>query len=109
MSKITLTGKDLTLEQIAAICRDHAEVELAEEAKQNILASRKVVDDLVAEEKVVYGITTGFGKFSDVVISQDQCKELQKNLIITHAVGAGNPFPEDVARGIMLLRVNNLV
>lgn len=109
MSKITLTGKDLTLEQIAAICRDHAEVELAEEAKQNILASRKVVDDLVAEEKVVYGITTGFGKFSDVVISQDQCKELQKNLIITHAVGAGNPFPEDIARGIMLLRVNNLV
>ena len=64
MSKITLTGKDLTLEQIAAICRDRAEVELAEEAKQNILASRKVVDDLVAEEKVVYGITTGFGKLN---------------------------------------------
>ena len=66
MSNIVITGKDLTLEQIAAICRGHAKIELAEEAKQNIIESRKVVDDLVAEEKVVYGITTGFGKFSDV-------------------------------------------
>ena len=109
MSNIVITGKDLTLEQIALICRENAKIELAEEAKQNIIESRKVVDDLVAEEKVVYGITTGFGKFSDVVISQDQCKALQKNLIITHAVGAGDPFPVDVARGIMLLRINNLV
>ena len=109
MSNIVITGKDLTLEQIALICRENVKIELAEEAKQNIIESRKVVDDLVAEEKVVYGITTGFGKFSDVVISQDQCKALQKNLIITHAVGAGDPFPVDVARGIMLLRINNLV
>ena len=109
MSNIMITGKDLTLDQIAAICRDHAKIELAEEAKRQIVESRKVVDQLVEEEKVVYGITTGFGKFSDVVISQDQCKALQKNLIITHAVGAGDPFREDIARGIMLLRINNLV
>ena len=68
MSNIVITGKDLTLEQIALICRENVKIELAEEAKQNIIESRKVVDDLVAEEKVVYGITTGFGKFSDVVI-----------------------------------------
>ena len=109
MSSIVITGNDLTLEQLALICRENAKIELAEEAKQNIIDSRKVVDDLVAEEKVVYGITTGFGKFSDVVISQEQCKELQRNLIITHAVGAGDPFPIDVARGVMLLRINNLV
>lgn len=78
MSNIVITGKDLTLEQIAAICRGHAKIELAEEAKQNIIESRKVVDDLVAEEKVVYGITTGFGKFSDVVISQDRVKHFRK-------------------------------
>lgn len=102
MSSIVITGNDLTLEQLALICRENAKIELAEEAKQNIIDSRKVVDDLVAEEKVVYGITTGFGKFSDVVISQEQCKELQRNLIITHAVGAGDPFPIDVARGVML-------
>lgn len=108
MNKVVITGEDLTLEQIVAVCREKATLELSEESKQSVLESRKIVDDLIAEEKVVYGITTGFGKFSDVVISQDQCKELQKNLIITHAVGAGDPFSKDVARGIILLRVNNL-
>ena len=108
MSKVLITGEDLTVEEIVAVCRQEALVELSDEAKENVRASRKIVDDLIAEEKVVYGITTGFGKFSDVVISQDQCKELQKNLIITHAVGAGEPFSRDIARGIMLLRINNL-
>ncbi|MBQ6833897.1 MAG: histidine ammonia-lyase [Lachnospiraceae bacterium] len=103
-----MTGHDLTVEQIIAVCRGYAEVVLSEESREKILASRQVVDELVEEKKVVYGITTGFGKFSDVVISQDECKLLQKNLIITHAVGAGNPFTEDIARGIILLRVNNL-
>lgn len=108
MSKVVITGKDLTIEQIVAVCRENATLELSEESKKSVLESRQIVDDLIAEEQVVYGITTGFGKFSDVVISQDQCKELQKNLIITHAVGAGDPFSRDIARGIMLLRINNL-
>lgn len=108
MKKVIITGNDLTLEDLVAVCRQNAPVALADEAKEKILACRKVVDDLVAEDRVVYGITTGFGKFSDVTISHDECKQLQRNLIVTHAVGAGDPFPRDVARGIMLLRVNNL-
>ena len=84
MSKVVITGQDLTVEQIVAVCRECAPLELSEETKKSVLESRQIVDDLIAEEKVVYGITTGFGKFSDVVISQDQCKDLQKNLIITH-------------------------
>lgn len=108
METIILTGKDLTLEQVALICREDAPVALSEEAKQNIIASRKVVDTIIDEERVVYGVTTGFGKFSDVVINGDQCKLLQKNLIMTHAVGAGEAFPRDAARGIILLRINNL-
>ena len=108
MEKILITGQDLSVDQIVAVCRDRAVVELSAESREAVLASRKIVDDLVAEKQVVYGITTGFGKFSDVVISTDECKELQKNLIITHAVGAGDPFPEDVARGMLLLRINNL-
>ena len=108
MNKVLITGEDLTLDDIVSVCRGNAQVEISQEAKDKVKASRQVVDDLIAEEKVVYGITTGFGKFSDVVISQDQCKELQKNLIITHAVGAGDPFSRDIARGIMLLRINNL-
>ena len=108
MEKVIITGQDLTIDQIAAVCRDHAVVELSEESKKKILESRKVVDELLEEQKTVYGITTGFGKFSDVVITRKQCKHLQENLIITHSVGAGDPFPEDVARGMLLLRTNNL-
>ena len=106
--QVVITGHDLTVDQIIAVCREGAEVVLSDESREKILASRQVVNELVEERKVVYGITTGFGKFSDVVISQDECKLLQKNLIITHAVGAGDPFKEDIARGILLLRVNSL-
>ncbi len=108
MEKILITGNTLTLEDLVAVCRKDAQVALSEEAKQNILASRQVVDKLVDEDAVVYGITTGFGKFSDVTITHDECKLLQKNLIVTHAVGAGDPFAREVVRGMMLLRVNNL-
>ncbi len=108
MKSVLITGHSLTLEELVAVSRENAVVELSQEAKDNILASRAVVDRLVEEEAVVYGITTGFGKFSDVTISSDECKLLQKNLIITHAVGAGDPFPIDVVRAMMLLRVNNL-
>lgn len=108
MDTIFITGQDLTLENIVAVCRNDAPVALTEEAKNRILASRSVVEQLVEDEAVIYGITTGFGKFSDVPISGDERKLLQKNLIVTHAVGAGEPFARDIARGIMLLRVNNL-
>ena len=106
--QILITGNSLTLEELAAVCREDAKVVLSQEAKERIAESRQVVDSLVADGTKVYGITTGFGKFSDVTITNEECKLLQKNLIITHAVGAGDPFPRDVARGIMLLRVNNL-
>lgn len=108
MEKVIITGEDLTIEQVAAVARHGAEVLLSDECREKVLTSRKVVDELVAEKKVVYGITTGFGKFSDVVISTEECKDLQKNLIITHSVGAGEPFPIDVSRAMLLLRINNL-
>lgn len=108
MQQVIITGQDLTIEEIIAVCRENAEVILSEESRKKILESRQVVEELYEQQKIVYGITTGFGKFSDVVISPDECKLLQKNLIITHAVGAGDPFKRDIARGMMLLRVNNL-
>ncbi|WP_085833071.1 histidine ammonia-lyase [Clostridium merdae] len=108
MKTVILTGQDLTLEEFALVCREDVPVALSEQAKQNIIESRKVVDQILDENRVVYGVTTGFGKFSDVVISNDECKLLQKNLIITHAVGAGNPFPRAAARGMLLLRINNM-
>ena len=81
---------------------------MSEEAAIKVEKARQFVDELVDSKKVVYGITTGFGKFSDVVISKEETKDLQRNLIISHACGVGNPFSEEIARAIMLLRVNNL-
>lgn len=108
MKEIIITGDTLTLEEFAAVCRHGAKVVLSRDARTRIEASREVVDMLVDEAATVYGITTGFGKFSDVTITQEECALLQRNLIITHAVGAGEPFSEEVSRGILLLRVNNL-
>jgi histidine ammonia-lyase len=108
MIMVTITGNTLTLEEVVRVCRLNEQVELSNGAIEKILKSRKIVDDFVDNGDVVYGITTGFGKFSDVSISKEESKLLQKNLIITHAVGAGKPFANEVVRGIMLLRVNNL-
>lgn len=108
MSKVIITGNTLTLEEVAGVCRRYDIVEISESAKDKILKSRKIVDDFVNNGDVVYGITTGFGKFSDTTISKDESKLLQRNLIVTHAVGAGKPFDTEIVRGIILLRINNL-
>lgn len=108
MGKVIITGNTLTIEEVVQVCRNYYEVEVSDDAKERVRSSRKIVDDFVENGDVVYGITTGFGKFSDVSISKDESELLQKNLIITHAVGAGNPFETEVVRGIILLRINNL-
>ena len=108
MDNVIITGNSLTLEELIDVCRNYKKVELSDLAVEKILLSRKVVDDFVENEDVVYGITTGFGKFSDVSISKEESKTLQRNLIITHAVGAGEPLNTEIVRGIILLRINNL-
>ncbi len=105
---ILITGNDLTLDALAAVCRHGAKAVLSSEARANVARSRAVVERLLEKNQVVYGVTTGVGKFADVVITAEESRTLQKNLIISHAVGAGDPFPEEVVRGMMLLRVNNL-
>ncbi len=108
MNKVFIDGKSLTIEDVVNVCRNNYEVVLTEEAIEKVKKSRSIVDELVDNDKVSYGITTGFGKFSDVVITKEESKELQRNLIISHACGVGNPLSEDIVRGIMLLRINNL-
>ena len=108
MNQVIITGSTLTLEELVRVCRHGAAVALDEEAVRRVAASRKIIDDFVDREAVVYGVTTGFGKFSDVAISKEDCVLLQKNLIMTHAVGAGEPFSTEAVRGIILLRLNNL-
>jgi len=106
---VILDGLNLSLEDFIAISRFGAGVEIEDIAIHLINESRSVVEEFVNKGEVVYGITTGFGKFSNVVISKEESKKLQKNLIISHAVGCGNPFSEEIVRGIMLLRINNLI
>ncbi len=108
MEKIFIDGNSLTLEEFINVVRNGYKVELTKKATEEVEKSRKLVDKYVEEEKVVYGITTGFGKFSDVSISKEETKKLQRNLIISHACGVGDPLDEEIVRGVMLLRANAL-
>ncbi|ERT69326.1 histidine ammonia-lyase [Cetobacterium somerae] len=107
--ELLIGNKKLTLEDLINVTRNGYEVKISEEAKEKVAIARKLVDDYVEEGKISYGITTGFGKFSDSIISKEETATLQRNLIISHACGVGNPLPIDQVRGIMLLRVNNLI
>ena len=108
MTTVYLDGGSLTLDQLIAIGDRRAEVALTDEAKDRVAEGRAVVDKIVAENRVVYGVTTGFGQFADVVIPKDKVEELQVNLLRSHAAGVGDPFPENIARMIMALRANVL-
>lgn len=108
MNKVIIDGFNLKIEDVINVSRNNYLVELEEEAKKRIIKARNLVDEFVDSEKVVYGITTGFGKFSDVAISKEETKDLQKNLIMSHSCGVGDLFSVDIVRAIMLLRVNAL-
>lgn len=109
MHTIYIDGNSLTLKDLVDVARHNAKVQLSEEAISKIKKSRALVDEFVENEEVVYGITTGFGKFSDVTISKEDTETLQTNLIRSHACGVGKPLAEEDVRGTMLLRINTLV
>src|SRR5215471_607425 len=103
-----LNGKPVSLEEIAAVVHRREPVQVAASARARILASRKVVDDIVTRDAVVYGVNTGFGKLADVPIPHAELGTLQLNLVRSHACGIGNPLSEPEVRAIMLLRANVL-
>ncbi|WP_029099281.1 histidine ammonia-lyase [Brevibacillus thermoruber] len=105
---IFLDGDHLSIDQVTAIARCGAVIRLTPEAAEQVRRSRALVDRMVRERRVVYGITTGFGKFSDVVIPAGDIRRLQENLIVSHACGMGEPYPTEVVRAIMALRINAL-
>lgn len=98
----------LTIEDFIKVAREGEKVTLEKETIARIVASRKALEKAAAGSQAVYGVNTGFGKFSEVKIDQDALKELQRNLIISHACGVGNPMKREEVRGMMLLRVNAL-
>ncbi len=107
--EIVLNGRDLTLEQLIAVSREGAKVSIDPASVEDVERSRKIVESIVEEERVVYGVTTGFGSLCNVSISKEDNAQLQENLIRTHSCGYGRPFPEEVVRAILLIRINSLL
>ena len=108
MNALHISGNDLTLEEVREVATERRPVLLAPDARQRVNAARAVVDALVADNQVSYAITTGVGKLSDVRIAGDQIRELQINLVRSHAVGVGDPLSIAETRAMMLLRANSL-
>jgi histidine ammonia-lyase len=107
-SPLSIDGLSLTLEQVEDVARHNRPVTLCPQAMERVSACRRLVDSLLQEGRVVYGVTTGIGKFCNQVISADVAETLQKNIIRSHATAVGDPLREDQARAVMLLRVNSL-
>src|SRR5215469_4598122 len=108
MQALHINGNDLTLEAVREVAVDHQPVLLAPDAREAVNRARAVVEELVAGNQVSYAITTGVGKLSEVRIAGHQIRELQVNLVRSHAAGVGDPLPIAETRAMMLLRANSL-
>lgn len=105
---LTLNGQSLTLEQIAEVAGGSLPVTLAEDARERMAGSRRIVEDITSSGRIVYGVNTGFGKLSDVHIPSSELRELQFNLVRSHACGVGRALSEEETRAMLLLRANVL-
>jgi histidine ammonia-lyase len=105
---VELKGERISLVQLAAVAFEGESVRISSAARSRILASRKAIEQIVERDAVVYGVNTGFGKLSDVRIPQGELRQLQLNLVRSHACGIGNPLSEAEVRAMMLLRANVL-
>ena len=104
-----LNGEQISLRELAAVALGGEAVHVSSLARPRILASRKLIEQIVARDVVVYGVNTGFGKLSDVRIPHAELRQLQLNLVRSHACGIGNPLSEAEVRAMMVLRGNVLV
>ena len=105
---VVLTGADLTVADVEAVARRNAPVALDGHARARMQEARDVIEALVAEGAVVYGVTTGFGDLATTFIDPAQAGRLQRNLLMSHAAGVGAPFPREVVRAMLMLRANTL-
>ncbi|HYL22219.1 MAG TPA: histidine ammonia-lyase [Gemmatimonadales bacterium] len=106
---ITLDGHSLSIADVVAVARHDAPVVISPQSLSVVAASRRTVEAAVARGDTIYGVNTGFGKLAHVRIKPEQARELQRNLIRSHASGVGDPLSRDAVRAMMLLRANVLV
>ena len=100
---IVMDGHSLTLESFVAVARYGATVELASSALDAMTKSRALADKIAAEGRVAYGISTGFGEFQKVAVPKEMSNQLSTNLILSHCTAAGDPYADEIVRGMMLL------
>lgn len=103
---IVLDGEHLTVEKLVAIARNNEKVEISPEALKKVKECRAVLEDKIKAREIMYGVNTGIGELSEVVLSDEQVKQFQKYLIYNHAAGIGEPAPVEHIRGAMASRVN---
>jgi histidine ammonia-lyase len=108
MKEIILGTDGMTLEDLVGVARKGAKVRLSKQAKEMILKARELVEKWVREERVVYGMTTGIGALSDVAISKKETRQLQQNLLMSHAAGVGPILDDESIRAVMALRAKDL-
>ena len=106
MKKIVLDGNSLTIDDAVSAANPPARISLAKGVRKNVDRSRAVIERAVQQKKSVYGVTTGFGAFSDIVISREECRRLQKNVLMSHAAGVGKPLPDNAVRPPMPTRTS---
>jgi histidine ammonia-lyase len=103
---IALDGNNLTIEKLVKIARFEEEVSIAPEAKKRIEVCRAMLEEKIQAKEVMYGVNTGIGEFSEVVLDDDQVKQFQRYLVYNHAAGIGDPIPIEAVRGAMTGRIN---
>src|SRR5881296_2853913 len=108
-ASVVLDGRSLAIEDVVAVARHGARVTIAPRALDAVRASRRTVEGAIARGATIYGVTTGFGKLAHVRIPPERARQLQLNLIRSHASGVGDPLAADAVRAMMLLRANVLV
>ncbi|MEJ5377039.1 MAG: histidine ammonia-lyase [bacterium] len=107
MNRLQVGESDIKIAQLVEVARKALPVTLTEQAAARVMESRKMVEQWVKEGRKVYGVTTGFGALADVAIPCQQARVLQRNVLLSHAAGVGEPLPEEVVRAAMLLRVRD--
>jgi histidine ammonia-lyase len=105
---LVLTGADLTVDDVEAVARGGADATLDPQARERMQEARDLIESLVAEGAVVYGVTTGFGALASTFVPPADAGRLQENLLMSHAAGVGPAFPREVVRAMLLLRANTL-
>jgi histidine ammonia-lyase len=103
---IVLDGHSLTIEDVVKVARAHEKIEIHPEAMERIKECRELLERKIAEKEIMYGVNTGIGELSEVVLTQEQVEQYQRYLIYSHAAGYGEPVPEDAVRAAILSRIN---